>query len=451
MIDFSNIDKFSIKYDICNRYLRFCHSHIYYKEFRVDGQENIPKKGEPVFIVANHQNGLTDALVLLYIFKDNRQPVFIARGDIFKKDLVAKILHFLKILPTFRDRDGDRNDVRANNAIFSIASSVLNRGNTLAMFPEASHQAGNYLGTFKKGFPRIAFAAEEQADFKLGLKILPINIYYEDYYNFRSKVLITIGEPLLMNDFFDLYRKEPNQAYLEFNEYVRNNLKKITLDEGPEHFKEYDLIRKMLHKQRIAKSGGKPNDIAAQRLEDMQIAKDLDALKENDLPKFEALMEKAREYAAGVQTLKLRDWLINKKITLVDLLGKSLALLIIFPFFLFGLINNYLPFKFPELLKRKIKDRQLHSSMNLAPSMIITFPLMYLIWFILAWVISGKLIFAVLYVIAALISLTIYYEYKKAFLKWVGSWRYYSLKRKKNPLLEKLSTIKREIISNEIG
>src|SRR5574344_1315672 len=103
MISFDNIDKFSRRYDLYMRLLCITHNLVYYRNFYVLNQENIPPKGQPIIVIANHQNGLMDALAILHtMFQDRRQPVFIARGDIFKKDKVARILRFLKILPTFR-------------------------------------------------------------------------------------------------------------------------------------------------------------------------------------------------------------------------------------------------------------------------------------------------------------------------------------------------------------
>lgn len=451
MIDFSNIDKFSWKYEFCNRYLRFNHNRVYYKEYRVVNQENIPPKGEPVFIIGNHQNGLTDALVLLYMYPDKRQPVFIARGDIFKKDFVARLLHFLKILPTFRNRDGSRSDVRNNNEIFNIAANVLNRGNTLVMFPEASHQEGNFLGTFKKGFPRIALEAEANADFKLGLKILPVNIYYTNYYNFRSKVLLTVGETFTIESLKELYETEPNNAYLKLNEISREKLKKLTLDEGADFFRQYDTIRNMLRKPRLMEKGVKPNDLVEMRKEDLEIAAALDRLKEQNEERFSQLMSEASDYENGLQKLKIKEWLVGSNVTLPKLLLKCLWLLITFPFYLFGLINNFLPFNAPQLLKKKLKDKQLYSSMNFAPSVIATFPIMYLIWFAVAWIVLGKWWLGVLYVLLAFLSLFIYYAYKKAFVKLRGAWRYYSLEKDKNSLLQKLKRFKTALIRNGIN
>lgn len=450
MIDFSHIDKFSRKYDIYNRYLKFCHNHIYYKQYRIVGKENIPPKGVPTLVIANHQNGLTDALVLLYMFDDNRQPVFIARGDIFKNSIVARILYFLKILPTFRNRDGNRSDVRANNETFHIAAEVLNRKNTLVMFPEAAHQHGHYLGTFKKGFPRIAFTAEEYADYSLNLQILPVNIHYSDYYNFRSRVVITVDRPFGIRDFFDTYKKEPNQAYLDLNDYAREKVKAITIDEDPAFYVEYDQIRNMLHTQRLKEKGLNTHDLYLEKLEDMEIVAEIDRLKEEDRSRFKELMSEVDTYTAGLRKLGLRDWLINKPVSLLSLTVKTFLYLLGLPLFLFGWIHNILPFSFPRLLKRKIKDRQLHSSMNFAPGVVLTFPLMYLIWFILAWIISGKFWFALLYGLAAFASLFFFYAYRKGALKLSGAWRYFVLKKKKNPLLLSISAIKNKMMTNGI-
>ncbi len=445
MIDFTQIGKFSWKYHILNAYLRFNHSHVYYKEYRVVHRENIPPKGVPTFVIANHQNGLTDALLLLYLYGDNRQPVFIARGDIFKKEFVAKILRFLKILPTFRDRDGDRNDVRANSNTFSIAADVLKNGGTLTMFPEAVHQHGNYLGDFKKGFPRIVFLAEEHADFALDMKILPVNLYYDNYYTFRSRVLITVGEPFRANDFFEEFKKEHNQAYLNFNQYAREKLRALTLNEDPEFFHEYDRIRTMLREERILKKRKDPNDLVHRKEEDMEIVAELDALKKEDPSRFHQLMDQAKAYSEGLQQLNLRDWLIGKRVTVSSQLLKTLLLIVTFPIFLFGFIHNILPFSFPAILKKKIKDPQLHSSMNFAPSVMLAFPLTYLIIFTTAWIISGKFWFAMVYLLAVFLSLIPFYAYKKYFVKYFASWRYRWLKKKKDTTLLNLLALKKSI------
>ena len=99
MISFENINKSDWRYNLMYKYVHLMHNHVYYRQYKVLNQDRIPK-GKPIVAICNHQNGLTDALGILFAFaKDGRHPVFIARADIFKKEIAAKALRFLKIMP----------------------------------------------------------------------------------------------------------------------------------------------------------------------------------------------------------------------------------------------------------------------------------------------------------------------------------------------------------------
>ena len=448
MINFDHINEFSKSYDINNRYLRFTHNHLYYRKIDIVGRENIPPRGTPTLVISNHQNGLMDALAILYLFDDHRQPVFIARGDIFKKDSIAKMLRYLKILPAFRSRDGGRDDVKRNLDFIELEGRILNEGGTLAMFPEAGHQAGHFMTTFKKGFPRIAFKAEEMADFNLNLQILPLNIYYDNYFNFRGYLSITVGKPFTISEFFEKYKLEPNKAFAALNEKARAAIKAMTLDiEDKEHYEEYDILRQMSHTplKELGKDSATP--LYEQQREDIETVRKLDEMRATEPEKFANLMSAAREYLNGLQKLNLRDWLINYNIKATSLIFKTLLLIILAPVYLFGLINNIIPFKLPEPLKRKMNDRMFSSSVNYALSVLITFPLWYLILFVAAWVVSGQLWFAAAYLFAAFCSLFFFFKYKKWFIKWRASCRYYIMCKSGNKMLQKIKELKKNILT----
>lgn len=449
MINFEQINHFSRGYDILNRYLRFTHNHFYYKKFHIYGKENIPKKGVPTFIISNHQNGLMDALAILYLFSDRRQPVYIARGDIFKNQMVAKILRFLKIMPTFRSRDGNRKDIEQNNTSFGIAAQVLKDGGTLAIFPEAGHQAGHFLSSFKKGFPRIAFKAEEFADFNLNLQIVPLNIHYSDYFNFRSELLVTVGKPFSFEEFFDLYKTEPNQAYLALNEKSKREIKSLAIDiEDKEHYADYETLRTIFHTPLKELKKRDKQYLHTQLNEDITIVSNIDYLKERDPSTFEVLMQTASDYRNELKKTNLRDWLIhNKKITVCHLIFQSLILLLLFPVFLFGFIHNIIPFSLPNILKRKIKDPMLHSSLHYALSVVISFPIIYIILFFIILSISKCVGISLLYIGAVFVTLFIFYGYKRAFIKWKAAWRYYLLNKKNDPQIILLKKLKEELFS----
>ena len=95
--------------------------YFFYRKIDVIGAKNVPDTG-PVIFTPNHQNALMDALMVLCT--RNRQPVFIARADIFKKPLIIAILHFLRILPVYRKRDGG-NSSDNNQETFDMILKVL--------------------------------------------------------------------------------------------------------------------------------------------------------------------------------------------------------------------------------------------------------------------------------------------------------------------------------------
>ncbi len=449
MINFEKIHHFSYLYDFYNRYLRFFHNRIYYKKIEIVGKENIPKKGVPTLVISNHQNGLMDALAILYLFNDRRQPVFIARGDIFRKQWVAKLLRFLKIMPTFRSRDGGRKDIEKNNSTFSIAATILKEGGTVAIFPEAGHQAGHFLSTFKKGFARVAFQGEEAINFSQHLQILPLNIHYSNYFNFRNELLIEVGQPFTLDELSELYKKEHNSAILQLMDKARNRIKEMVLDiEDSDFYSQLDLLRTMFHiPLKVLKKKDK-NYFYIQLQEDIHIIKTLKELKERDNANYEHLMQITQQYQENLKKLNLRNWVINNpKIKFSSLLTQFFFLLIFFPFFLFGWIHNIIPFTLPNLLKRKIKDPMLHSSVNFAVGVLLSFPIIYVSIFVLCLILSSHLFFSIAYILAVFLSLFLFYDYKKRAIKWFSSCRYYNLLRKKDKMVELTQQLQQEIMS----
>jgi len=313
MISFDKIDQYDWLYDLYMNYLCVAHNYIYYRHFYILNKENIPPKGQPTIVIANHQNGLMDALAILHtMFQDRRQPVFIARGDIFKKDSVARILRFLKIMPTFRSRDGNRDDIRSNLALYNRAAKVLKAGGTIVIFPEATHQHGHYMNTFKKGFCRIAFSAEEINDFKLGVQVLPLNIHYSNYFNFRSDLMVTVGEPFTFDEFFELYKESPNEAYLALNDKARARVKELTPDiDIPEYLNEIEALTQMMSRPYLKKKGLRPNFLPNQKDAAMTIIANLKQFQAEEPDAFTRLMDDTRQYSTLLKEKSLYhtpDW-----------------------------------------------------------------------------------------------------------------------------------------------
>lgn len=455
MISFENVNKFDRRYQFFNWFFRLEHNYIYYNKIQVIGYENIPPKGYPIFAISNHQNAVMDPLALLYLYKDHRQPIFIARGDVFKKsNFIARLLRFMKILPTFRSRDGGADDVKSNLETFDMAARFLNEGATLTMYPEAGHQAGKFFSTFKKGFPRVAFRAAERSDYQLDFMILPAYIYYTDYFNLQGKQVVVIGEPFHIDEFYDLYKSEPNKAFIAMNEKCREAVRRMGVDvTDHEHYEQYDMILTACRSKVLADPhafddmdvAGTPEEKAPQNpyanlLSDKKLVDVIDGVKEQNPARFGQLMEAATEYRDGLAKLRLRDWEFDRPITIPRLILQFLILCLTAPFALFGAIGNIVPFKAVELLKRKAKDPMFKSTLNFVQG-IVYFPLWYTIMYVLMCVFTNWW-FALIFVVVAFAMFLPFFQWKKSFIKWASMCRFHHYEKSCNSLLIKMKELR---------
>lgn len=415
MISFENIDKFDRVYDFCMNYLCVVHNHIYYRHFYILNKENIPKKGEPTIVIANHQNGLMDALAILHtMFLDRRQPVFIARGDLFKKDKVAKILRFLKIMPSFRTRDAkNREDILENLSVYNKAARILKAGGTIVIFPEATHQHGHYMNTFKKGFCRIAFSAEEENEYEINVKVLPLNIHYSNYFNFRSDLMVTVGEPFTYEELYDTYKRNPNEAYLALNEKARARVKAITPDiDIPEYLNEIEDLTQMMSRPLLRHEGKNANYFPNQKDAGMEIIEKIRQYKENEPDNFTNLMEKMRQYKKLLSENGLPHWVFGRKTNIFHLVCRMVGMLILLPFFIFGAVNNLVPRLLTKMFADKAKDPMFHSSFQYVVGTFAVFPLCYILLFALVWILSKSVLFALGYLLLTFFTAFLVHKYR---------------------------------------
>lgn len=122
------------------------------------GIEKLPGDGALIF-APNHTNALMDALAVLEV--DNRPKVFVARADIFKKPLMAKIFFFLRIMPINRIRDG-RSTLKYNDETIKRSAEVLKNDVPFVILPEGTHRPMHNLLPLGKGIFRIALLAKDR-------------------------------------------------------------------------------------------------------------------------------------------------------------------------------------------------------------------------------------------------------------------------------------------------
>ena len=376
-----NLEKFSIFYTIGKNFFRVGHNWFFYKQVLITGKHNVPEN-EPILLVANHQNALMDpAIINLSVKKLSWQPVFLARSDIFNNKILIKIFYFFKILPIYRIRDG-KEALKKNEQIFNKTIDILEKRKILAMFPEANHQGKRKLRTIHKGVSRIFFQAEKKNDFKLGVKILPIGIYYSNYYSFRSKIQINIGEPIKTTELLELFKENENKAHRELRDKISQAIKPLIINiENDDLYDMYENLREIYDKPMLKKLGLKKfsqrNKFKADQI---LIEKLTQQGSKTNNPEINTLNTIVSEYTKKIKKNKIRDWVIENKKSWFMLFWQIIFLILYFPFFLFGIINNFPMQKLPKLLTKKFKDRNFHTSVEFS-IYVFLYPIYYLIIF----------------------------------------------------------------------
>ena len=442
MIDFTNIEKSRVSYEIGYIWVWYALNALFFRKFEIKGKENIPN--EPFLIICNHQNGLIDALLPVFGIPNHRM-VFIARGDIFKKDKVAKILKWCRVLPAFRVRDAGKENLGENDKIFELAANILNNGKIVGLFPEAALQYDKSMGSFKKGFARIAFRAEEISNFNLHLKIVPMANYYENFYSVGHKVLLNIGKPFEFGELIDTYREHPEAAYrqlaLKAQEYVRPLMLDIADKENNE---QLDSLREVY---REAKHGKKSRSMRmSERLaSDQTMLETFRKLKEDSSEKFAWFMEKAKSYSDLLCKLNFRNWLVGKKLGFFAMFLLSLLSLVFAPFYAVLWLLNIVPYKIPELVVRKLKDKRMSASMRLGFGVLATYPLWNLLLFGLSFIIPWPWWCSLILLVLLTVFPIPFIALRHWYVKFYHRWRYFAKQGKDSEVLEAIA-IKAEMV-----
>lgn len=290
----------------------FVSSYLYFRKLRVNGRQNIPRKGPLIFVI-NHQNALLDALLLSVL--SWRNPHFLTRADIFNHPLIDKFLRGSKMLPVYRIRDGF-SSLRRNDVIFESAKNILMRGGVVGLFPEGSHSLYYKIRPLKKGAARIAFMAEDAADFNMDLKIIPIGIHYESHFYTSGRTLVSFGKPIKVSDFKDAYLADNNRGYEALNREITERIKSqiIHIDaSGSDYDKiEADFFRLRPHKKNLTRQLEADQQLisALQHNQEIHLSADRRTVAENILV---GAVRTARA-AIGFFPCKLVDYLVKKQV-----------------------------------------------------------------------------------------------------------------------------------------
>ncbi len=370
------IDDWALDYWLLQQYAKFCF-RIYFRKVEIVNRHNIPLN-QPLILAPNHQNALIDAMVLVCNLPF--QSVFLARADIFKGKRMTKFLTFLNIMPIYRIRDGIEN-VKRNDVVFEKTIKILlNRKSPLGLFAEGNHGDKRRLRPLVKGLFRIAFLTQETLKDQPGVKILPIGIDYGHYQNFRTTIFVNIGKPVEVSEYYKSWTENPVIGVNELKETFASALSKQMIDiQTEEYYDLYMNLREIFNGDMKALLGIDDNSLAAGFAADKEMITILNKELEIHPEYIKDLNPLVIKYQEDVRKAGLRDWVLKKNgYPLTGLILAALAKIILLPVYLFGFLNNYVPYWFVASKTKNIKDTQFHSSVKYVLGMVV-FPVWYII------------------------------------------------------------------------
>lgn len=164
---------------------------LFYRRIEVSGLENVPPKG-PVLLLANHNNGLVDPMVVLYAL--TRPVVFVAKSTLWRIPVLRSLLDLLGCVPVVRKGEGERGvslkGEERNRAAFERLAAVLERDGAVLVFPEGRSHSDPRLAGIRTGAARVLLLSKKPP------VVVPVGLWFAQKEIFRSDLLVKFGKPV---------------------------------------------------------------------------------------------------------------------------------------------------------------------------------------------------------------------------------------------------------------
>lgn len=374
-------------YNLLRYYVDFA-LKLSYRNIRYVGLDKVPQDGSVIY-APNHTNALMDALVILAM--DRKPKVFVARADIFRRPLLAKIFTFLKIMPIMRIRDGF-DEVKKNNQTIEKAVDVLRDKVPFCIFPEGQHQAKYSSLPLSKGIFRIAFQAQELMT-DVPLYIVPVGLRYGSFFRFRSTVRVEVGEPINVGEFIGEHSEITTQEQINLMrdmlaERMRQSIFHIPNDDDYDAIYEIcaAVVKRQVQQFKYAEDGSRMNRLDAHFKANNFTVQQIAQMKAEEPARAEELLRLGHEASALRKADKISLASVSIKYPILSRVLKTLFLLVALPYCIPVSVLT-LPIKLLcNFIFTKLKDYAFRNSIRYLVNLLL-WPLLMIIYSIVAYVV----------------------------------------------------------------
>jgi glycerol-3-phosphate O-acyltransferase/dihydroxyacetone phosphate acyltransferase len=324
--------------------------------------QSIERSGErvpdgPVLVVANHPNSLLDPLVIFRVAGRPTRPL--AKAPLFDQLIVGTMLRLLGGLPVYRAQD-NAAQMHLNEETFRGAIAALRAGDAVQIYPEGKSHSEPSLVPMRTGAARIALGAEQQSDWTLGLRIVPIGLTYERKSLFRGRVLAVIDDAFTITHLRSQYERDPVATVRQLTDDIAEHLHRVTLNVAEHRDAELIDTAERLYVREKGVSGFRERDPLAERLPRLRaFARGLAWLREHDPAHHQRLARAVAHYRRRTELLGVREGDVPPGYgfggTLRYILANGMLLLALLPLALVGTVLWYPTYLAPHATLRLVR------------------------------------------------------------------------------------------------
>lgn len=352
---------------------------VFYRQVEITGLEDVPREG-PVLFVANHFNALVDPVILLGALP--RVPRFLAKSTLWRNPLVAPLLALAGSIPVYRRQDAARGvDTAKNLETFARCHELLARGGAVALFPEGQSHSEPGLVELKTGAARIVLEAEAKFP-GLEIKIVPVGLTFEAKGEFRSRLLVAVGEPIDTAPERALRASDAVAAVRALTARVDTGLRAVTLNYPS--WEEAALVAHaadLFGRRELAMP--RPRRLAEELTLHQRIVEGFRSMKECDPERAAAVEEAVGDYGRLLALARVTDEQVASRYplpTAARWLWRTLAFLLgVSPLAAVGILIHWLPYRMAGwiawLVARHEEDER--ATYKLFPSLVL-FPTVWI-------------------------------------------------------------------------
>lgn len=420
---------------------------LFFNRISPANQKNIPSHG-PVIFASNHPNTMIDPMVIIHVC--GKKLSFFAKNTLFNTPLNRWFLGKLQLIPMYRTQDNPQS-LNKNTDSFSAGFNILKNNGSFLIFPEGISTGERILHKIKTGTARIGLEAEAKFDWNLGITIIPVGLCYSDAVKFRSDVIVRFGPPIRVRDYKHAYEANGFEAVQLLTGKIKTAINKLTDNLKNIELEEMVSGLEMIYKKELMVNLGL--DINS-KSDEFSVTKVLLSAVEwyfvnrpDKVAEFRTMLHK---YLHHLDLLRLKDEYLDPSGKSASTWDRAKALGYIisgFPFYIYGLVNNVLPYKFP----RWFAGRFARIKAEVAPTKLLAgagiFIIIYTLEIFLIAYLSKSIFWTFLYIVCLIPSGNFVLTYVKKVRKYRQHLRFLSIFYRKRNLMYSLIKQRQDIIN----